>query len=90
VREGGATAEARVAFALRLALAREPRDGEVAVLVKLFQGELARDRADLSAARALCEQPLGPLPTEMDPAELAAWTTVANTVLNLDAVLVKG
>src|SRR6185295_1920818 len=64
VREGGATAEARVAFALRLALAREPRDGEVAVLVKLFQGELARDRADLSAARALCEQPLGPLPTE--------------------------
>jgi hypothetical protein len=90
VREGGATAEARVAFALRLALAREPRDGEVAVLVKLFQGELARDRADPSAARALCEQPLGPLPTEMDPAELAAWTTVANTVLNLDAVLVKG
>jgi len=26
----------------------------------------------------------------MDPAELAAWTTVANVVLNLDAVLVKG
>ncbi len=90
VTEGGATTEARVAFALQLALVRAPRDEEVAVLVKLFQGELARDRADPAAARALCEQPLGPLPKEMDPAELAAWTTVANVVLNLDAVLVKG
>jgi hypothetical protein len=26
----------------------------------------------------------------MDPAELAAWTAVANVLLNLDAVLTKG
>jgi hypothetical protein len=89
VKEGGATVESRVAFALRLALARTPHDEEVAVLAKLFASELEKGRADPAAARALCEQPLGPLPKEMDPAELAAWTTVANVVLNLDAFLVR-
>jgi hypothetical protein len=32
---------------------------------------------------------LGPLPTEMNPAELAAWTVAANVMLNLDGVLSK-
>ena len=32
----------------------------------------------------------GLLPPGMEPAELAAWTTVANVLLNLDAVLTKG
>jgi hypothetical protein len=26
----------------------------------------------------------------MDPADLAAWTTIANVLLNLDGVLTKG
>ena len=39
---------------------------------------------------ALATDPLGPLPPGMDPAELAAWTTVANVLLNLDGVLTKG
>ncbi len=34
--------------------------------------------------------PLGPLPAGMDPADLAAWTAVANVLLNLDSVLTKG
>jgi hypothetical protein len=31
-----------------------------------------------------------PLPPGMEPADLAAWTTVANVLLNLDSVLTKG
>ena len=42
------------------------------------------------AAVALATEPLGPLPPGMEPAELAAWTTVANVLLNLDGVLTKG
>ena len=42
------------------------------------------------AAVALATEPLGPLPAGMDPADLAAWTTVANVLLNLDGVLTKG
>ena len=33
---------------------------------------------------------LARLPADMDPADLAAWTTLANVLLNLDAVLTKG
>jgi hypothetical protein len=38
----------------------------------------------------MATDPIGPLPTGMDPAELAAWTTVANVLLNLDGVLTRG
>ena len=48
------------------------------------QGEAAE------AALALATDPLGPLPPGMEAAELAAWTAVANVLLNLDGVLTKG
>jgi len=31
-----------------------------------------------------------PLPLGMEPADLAAWTTVANVLLDLDGLLTKG
>ena len=36
----------------------------------------------------LATEPLGKLPPGMDPVDLAAWTVVANVLLNLDAMLV--
>lgn len=90
VREGGATPEDRARFGLRLALCRPPDDPQVNTLVALYQSERTRHAKDLSAATALATDPLGPLPKGMDPAELAAWTTVANVLLNLDVVLTKG
>jgi hypothetical protein len=45
---------------------------------------------DATAATKLATDPLGPLPAGMDAAEAAAWTVVANVLLNLDGVLVKG
>jgi hypothetical protein len=44
----------------------------------------ARDRA----AR-LASVPLGPVPEGVDPVDLAAWTVVANVLLNLDETLMK-
>jgi hypothetical protein len=49
-----------------------------------------RYQKNREAAVALASEPLGPLPSGMDPADLAAWTTVANVLLNLDSVLTKG
>ena len=40
-------------------------------------------------ALALATDPLGPLPEGLGAARAAAWTAVANVLLNLDAVLVK-
>jgi hypothetical protein len=44
---------------------------------------------DPKAALATASEPLGPLPEGSDASELAAWTVVANVLLNLDAVLVR-
>jgi hypothetical protein len=38
----------------------------------------------------MATDPLGPLPTGCDAADMAAWTVVSNVLLNLDGVLSKG
>ncbi len=60
------------------------------MLVELYEAERERFRSDQEAAKALATDPLGPLPAGADAAELAAWTGVANVLLNLDGVLTKG
>jgi hypothetical protein len=87
---GGATPEERVRYGLRLCLCRPPQDAQVGPLVELFQKELADYSKDADRAKALATEPIGPLPQGMDAAELAAWTVVANVLLNLDGVLTKG
>jgi hypothetical protein len=59
-------------------------------LVALFDQQAAHFRQDLKSAEELATDPLGPLPKDMDPAELAAWTVIGNVLLNLDGVLTKG
>ena len=79
-----------VRYALRLALSRPPSDEQVRTVVSLFEQEAARYGSDPDAAKKLATDPLGPLPAGVDPAEAAAWTAVANVVLNLDGVLTRG
>jgi hypothetical protein len=38
-------------------------------------------------ARQFASDPIGPLPADSDPVELAAWTTLCNIILNLDEFL---
>src|SRR5439155_17709115 len=90
VRDGGAKTADRVRYGLRLCLARPPRDEQVQHLVSLFQSERANFATDPAAATKLATDPLGPLPAGADPAEIAAWTVIANVLLNLDGVLTKG
>ncbi|MDG3007946.1 PSD1 and planctomycete cytochrome C domain-containing protein [Paludisphaera mucosa] len=90
VREGGGSPEERVRYGLELCLGRPPRDEQAAPLVALYAAQLERYRSDPTAASAFATEPLGPLPDGLDPAELAAWTAVANVLLNLDAVLTRG
>jgi mono/diheme cytochrome c family protein len=90
VKEGGTTTEERARFGLQLCLCRPPRTEQVQQVMELFQTEQEHYRKDTKAALALATEPLGPLPAGMDTAELAAWTVVANVLLNLDAVMMKG
>ncbi len=89
VREGGADTDARLRFALRLCLGRAPTDDQLVTLGLLFEDERAHFSGDLAAAAKLATEPLGALPPGANAAESAAWTVVANVLLNLDGVLTK-
>jgi hypothetical protein len=88
--EGGATTEDRVAYAFRLATARRPSADETRVLARLYAEQLAVYRQDADAAKKLLTVGESPRNEQLDPAEHAAWTTVASTILNLDETVTKG
>jgi hypothetical protein len=90
VKEGGASIEERARYGLRLALARPPLDEQVKKIIELYESEHEHYRKDANAARAMATDPLGPLPDGMAADEVAAWTVIANVLLNLDGVLTKG
>ncbi len=88
MQEGGPSPEERVTFGFRLCLARAPRPAEVQRLVRLFAQEEDHYRNHRAEAvkMAGCDKDK----TEVDPAALAAWTAVANVLLNLDETVTKG
>jgi hypothetical protein len=55
----------------------------------LYEKQYAIYQQDAEAAKKLATEPLGPLPAEVDAPEAAAWTSVANVLLNLDGVLTR-
>jgi hypothetical protein len=65
-------------------------------LFAIFNQTAVADRADESPVLPAptpeieATDPLGPLPAGMEPAELAAWTALANVLVNLDGVFTKG
>ncbi len=89
-KEGGDTIDERIRFGLQLALARPPTKSEMTTLKELYESELARYRSNEKEAIELATKPIGALPPGIDSAEAAAWTVVANVLLNLDGVLTKG
>jgi hypothetical protein len=87
--EGGSDDAARAKFLFRAAVVRDPTSEEVADLVAAYDAELAHYRRNAEAAAALTFVGEAPREAQLDQAELAAWTMVANIVLNLDEVVTK-
>jgi hypothetical protein len=86
VREGGSTVPERAVRGFRLVLARQPSAPEIDRLVRLFDEAWAGFKNDPGEAKKLATDPLGPVPADLTIGieELAAWTVVANVILNLD------
>jgi hypothetical protein len=82
--------EERIVLAFRLATARQPSAGEMKVLRRLFDDQWAVFRKDGQAAIKLLAVGESRLNEKLDVAELAAWTTVASVILNLDETVTKG
>ncbi len=85
----GSPAE-RIAFAFKLCTARGPRAEEAQVLLEVYEEQRARFEREPEAAAKLLKVGESPAPETMDPTELAAWTAVANVLLNLDETITKG
>ena len=82
--------KSRATFAFRTVLARMPKPEEIARLAKLFDSELSRYLNDRAAAEKMATSELGKPAGSANLAELAAWTVVANVLLNLDETITKG
>ena len=84
------TTDERLALAFRLATARPPREPELEALKNVLrrQEEIFRQNAD--AASRLLGVGESPRDEQLAAVELAAWTMVANAILNLDETLTKG
>ncbi|RMG34032.1 MAG: DUF1553 domain-containing protein [Planctomycetota bacterium] len=87
--KGGATDRARARFGLSLCLARPPSEKQIGIIERLYRDELDHYRRHPEDAKAVATEPLGAPPPGVKLPELAAWTVVANVLLNMDGVLVR-
>jgi hypothetical protein len=86
--QAGADSEARVRFLFREATARRPTAAETRILLDLAQRRLEHYKKEPAAAAKLIAVG-APKPGNVEATELAAWTTVASTILNLDETITK-
>ena len=80
---------ARLGRAFELAVSRSPEPEETAVLLQLLQTARQKFKADGPAAEKLLAIGHSPREASIPAAELAAWTTVASVILNLDETISK-
>jgi len=89
ITEGGAAPEGRIKYAFRMATGRIPDAQETAVLQGAANEALAGFRQHRDEATALLAVGASRNNPSLDPQELAAWTTVASMILNLDETITK-
>jgi hypothetical protein len=90
VKEGGETPQERIAYLFEAATARLPKPREEALLLETFQIHYQELAANPEAAKELITIGESTPDETLDAVEVAAWTMIANLILNLDEVLNKG
>jgi len=88
--EAGVNPKERIAFAFRMATSRRPADDETALFLEMFNAHLAEYRKNQQAALKLLAVGEMKRNEKLDVSELAAWTMIANLILNLDETVTKG
>ena len=87
VAKGGPKPEARAAHGFRRCVARSPKRHELRRLVELYEQQLKNFSAAPEKAAAVLKGTAPP--ASVEARELAAWTVVANVLLNLDETITK-
>ncbi len=89
MKQGGKSPESRTSWMFRTATGRFPTAEETAELGRAFRQFSAFYSKDLAAAKKLIAIGATKPNAELPPGELAAWTMLGNTILNLDEVMNK-
>ena len=79
----------KVAVGFRRCVARPPSEKETTRVLALYEEAKATYAKDPAKAAKMATDPLGAAPKGADVTELAAWTVVANVLLNLDEMLMR-
>jgi hypothetical protein len=80
----------RLTWAWRTALARNPRPEELSVLTALYEKHKSEYASDPKSATALLTTTgEAAAPKSLNPIELAAWTSVSRTILNLHETITR-
>lgn len=82
--------EMRIDSLMRRCAGRRPSERESQLLSDALVELRQRYATDEEAARQLIAIGESPINTELEPSELAAWTLLANAVLNLHATITQG
>jgi hypothetical protein len=89
VKEGGADPAARIKWAFATALSREPSADEVRVVTELQANHLGEYKKAPDEAKKLLAVGAKSADAALDPAELASWTSVARSILNLHETITR-
>ena len=89
IKEGGTDPNARINWALNTALSREGTEQEINILSQLQTQQNNRYKEDIEAAKAFNQTGIKLPPVNIDPTELASWTSVARTILNLHETITR-
>ncbi len=90
LRDGGATADDRLAYMFRLATSRPPDADDLTELRSALKDLIAHYTKQIDAAKRLIATGATIPDPRFNPGELAAWTMIGNVILNLDEVITKG
>lgn len=89
IHPSGNSSKDRLQNAFRLVLGRLPSSQESTVMLGLYAAASRRFQADAEAAKHLLSIGQSPRDERLDPSEIAAWTAVCTTLLNLDETISK-
>ena len=87
--KSGSNINEQIAWAFRRVTQRHPTEKEKTILVRGYERRLKTFRTSIDHATELLTQGEAPTSEDFDKAKLAAMTTVASVLLNLDEVINK-
>ncbi|MBV8071682.1 MAG: DUF1553 domain-containing protein, partial [Acidobacteriaceae bacterium] len=87
LKEAGPTEADRIRYAFRLATDRDPSSKEFSILDGVYKKEMVHYDSNRAAAEKLLAVGESTRNPKYDPAQLAAWTLVTSTILNMDETI---